>query len=159
MCVKPSRCSIDHNKLIAVARNGLANNLCTDHPASMHPGYQANASCPSFDPAAANTLLDQDGWIKGADGVRSKGGVHLDFKYTTTTLAWRKTDQIIVQQDLQAIGIKTELANQPGSTFFSTTLPQGKPGVYDIAEFEQTYTYDGDDSATLDCAGSPFGGQ
>ena len=147
--------SIDHNKLIAVARNGLATNLCTDHPASIKPGYQANAPCPSFDPAAANTLLDQSGWVKGADGVRSKNGVRLDFKYTTTTLAWRKTDQVIVQQNLQAIGIKTTLVNQPGSTFFSTTLPQGKPGVYDIAEYEQTYTYDGDDSATLDCAEIP----
>jgi peptide/nickel transport system substrate-binding protein len=156
--------SIDHNKLISVARNGLGTNLCTDHPASLTPGYQANAPCPSFDPAAANTLLDQSGWVKGADGVRSKNGLRLDFKYTTTTLAWRKTDQVIVQQNLAAIGIKTTLVNQPGSTFFSTTLPQGKPGTYDIAEFEQTYTYDGDDSSSLDCNAIPsaangFGGQ
>jgi len=156
--------SIDHNKLISVARNGLGTNLCTDHPASLSPGYEASAPCPSFDPAAANTLLDQAGWVKGADGVRSKNGVRLDFKYTTTTLAWRKTDQVIVQQNLAAIGIKTELVNQPGSTFFSTTLPQGKPGTYDIAEFEQTYSYDADDSSSLDCAAIPsaangFGGQ
>jgi len=156
--------SIDHNKLISVARNGLATNLCTDHPASLSPGYEANAPCPSFDPAAANSLLDSDGWVKGADGVRSKNGLRLDFKYTTTTLAWRKTDQVIVQQNLAAIGIKTTLVNQPGSTFFSTTLPQGKPGVYDIGEFEQTYSYDGDDSSSLDCnsipsAANSYGGQ
>jgi peptide/nickel transport system substrate-binding protein len=156
--------SIDHNKLISVARNGLGTNLCTDHPASLTPGYQANAPCPSFDPAAANTLLDQSGWVKGADGVRSKNGLRLDFKYTTTTLAWRKTDQVIVQQNLAAIGIKTTLVNQPGSTFFSTTLPQGKPGTYDIAEFEQTYSYDADDSSSLDCSSIPsaannFGGE
>ncbi|HEX7735704.1 MAG TPA: peptide ABC transporter substrate-binding protein [Ktedonobacteraceae bacterium] len=147
--------AIDRDKLIAVARNGLANPLCTDHPSSLTPGYQANANCPKFDPAAANTLLDQSGWVKGADGVRAKGGVRLDFKYTTTTLAWRKSDQLIVQQNLQNIGIKTTLVNQPGSTFFSTTLPQGQPGVYDIAEFEQTYSYDADDSSTLGCQGIP----
>lgn len=156
--------SIDHNKLISVARNGFATNLCTDHPASLVPGYQANAPCPAFDPAAANALLDQAGWVKGADGVRSKGGLRLDFKYTTTTLFWRKTDQVIVQQNLAAIGIKTTLVNTPGSTFFGSVLPQGKPGTYDIAEFEQTYSYDADDSSTLDCAAIPsaansFGGQ
>lgn len=156
--------AIDHNKLIAVARNGFATPLCTDHPASLTPGYQKDAQCPAFDPTGANTLLDQDGWVKGPDGVRAKNGLRLDFKYTTTTLAWRKTDQVIVQQNLQAIGIKTELVNQPGSTFFGSTLPTGKPGVYDIGEFEQTYTYDADDSSSLNCASIPsaansFGGQ
>lgn len=156
--------AINHQKLIAVARNGFATSLCTDHPASLVPGYQPNPPCPKFDPAAANTLLDQAGWVKGSDGVRSKNGVRLDFKYTTTTLVWRKTDQALVQQDLQNIGIKTTLVNQPGSTFFGETLPQGKPGVYDIGEFEQTYTYDADDSSSLDCASIPsaansFGGQ
>ncbi|HEY0754497.1 MAG TPA: peptide ABC transporter substrate-binding protein [Ktedonobacteraceae bacterium] len=147
--------AIDHDKLISVARNGLATKLCTDHPSSVVPGYQANAPCPAFDPAAANTLLDQSGWVKGSDGVRAKGALRLDFKYTTTTLAWRKTDQVIVQQDLQAIGIKTTLVNQPGSTFFSTTLPQGVPGVYDIGEFEQTFSYDADDSGNLQCSAIP----
>lgn len=156
--------AIDHNKLIAVARNGLAAPLCTDHPASLNPGYQADAACPKFDPAAANALLDQSGWVKGADGIRAKGGLRLDFKYTTTTLAWRKTDQTIVQQNLKDIGINTTLVNQPGSTFFGETLPGGKPGVYDIGEFEQTYSYDADDSSSLQCSSIPsaansFGGQ
>jgi peptide/nickel transport system substrate-binding protein len=147
--------AIDHNKLIAVARNGFAKPLCTDHPASLTPGYQLDAPCPKFDPAGANTLLDQAGWVKSSDGVRSKDGLRLDFKYTTTTLAWRKTDQFLVQQNLQDIGIKTTLVNEPGSTFFSRTLRQGKPGVYDIAEFELTYSYDADDSKTLSCNSIP----
>ncbi len=156
--------AIDHDKLIAVARNGYATKLCTDHPASLVPGYQADAPCPKFDPAGANALLDQAGWVKGSDGVRAKNGLRLDFKYTTTTLGWRKTDQSIVQQNLANIGIKTTLVNTPGSTFFGQVLPQGKPGTYDIAEYEQTYSYDADDSSSLDCAAIPsaansFGGQ
>ncbi len=147
--------SIDHDKLIAVARNGFATPLCTDHPASLVPGFQADAKCPKFDPAAANTLLDQAGWVKGADNVRSKNGLRLDFSYTTTTLVWRKSDQAIVQQNLAAIGIKTTLFNQPGSTFFGHTLPEGKVGTYDIGEFEQTFTYDADDSGNLNCASIP----
>ncbi|HZO74139.1 MAG TPA: ABC transporter substrate-binding protein [Ktedonobacteraceae bacterium] len=156
--------AINYDKLITVARNGFATPLCTDHPASLVPGYQANAKCPKYDPAAANALLDQDGWVKGADGVRSKNGLRLDFKYTTTFLAWREAGQTLVQQDLSAIGIKTTLVNQSSDTFFGTTLPQGVPGVYDIGEFENTYTYDADDALTLNCASIPskandFGGQ
>ena len=147
--------AIDHQKLIAVARNGFATPLCTDHPASLNPGYQKDAPCPKYDPAAANALLDAAGWVKGADGVRSKGNLRLDFKYTTTPQAWRKIDQVIVQQDLVAIGIKTTLVNQPSSTFLSTTLPQGQPGVYDIAEFEMPFSYDADDSFFLACASRP----
>jgi peptide/nickel transport system substrate-binding protein len=30
--------------------------------------------------AAANRLLDQAGWVRGADGIRAKGGVRLSFK-------------------------------------------------------------------------------
>src|SRR5207253_10345555 len=147
--------STDHDTLIAVARNGYATELCTDHPALLVPGYQADAPFPTFDPAGANALLDQAGWVKGSDGVRAKNGLRLDFKYTSATLGWRKTDQSIVQQDLANIGIKTTLVNTPGSTFFGQVLPQGKPGVYDIGEFEQTYSYDAYDSSSVECAAIP----
>ena len=64
--------AIDHTALIQTARRGFASPLCTDHPAGIIPGYQANAACPTFDPAAANKLLDQDGWTtKDANGVWS----------------------------------------------------------------------------------------
>jgi peptide/nickel transport system substrate-binding protein len=33
-----------------------------------------------IDVAGANRLLDQAGWVRGADGVRAKGGVRLSFK-------------------------------------------------------------------------------
>ena len=41
-----------------------------------------------------------------------------------------------MQQNLKAIGIKIDIHNYPASTLFSTFLTDGKPGVYDIAEFE-----------------------
>src|SRR5215471_1446473 len=63
--------AIDHNALIQVARRGYAVPLCTDHGQAYVPGYQANAPCPKYDPTAANTLLDQDGWTtKDQNGIR-----------------------------------------------------------------------------------------
>ena len=38
-----------------------------------------------YDPAKANQLLDQAGWVKNADGVRAKNGVTLSFDYATTS--------------------------------------------------------------------------
>ncbi len=66
--------AIDHQALIQGARQGFASPLCTDHPSAMHPGYQPNAPCPDFNPTAANKLLEDNGWVKGPDGVRARGG-------------------------------------------------------------------------------------
>lgn len=142
--------AIDRNTLIKTARLGEAVPLCTDHGQSIVPGYQADAPCPKFDPAAANATLDQDGWVKGADGVRTKGGQRLEFHYATTTgKPWREADELIIQSDLQAIGIKLDIQNYPASTFFGTFLPGGK---HDIAEFENSFTYDADDASILACS-------
>ena len=148
--------AIDHNALITVARRGSATPLCTDHSMSFNPGYQADAACPTFDQAAANTLLDQDGWTKGADGVRSKNGQRLEFLYSTTANnPWRAADELIIQSDLKAIGIKLNIQNYPAGTFFGTVLPTGKTDKYQLAEFENTFTYDADDSPLLSCTQIP----
>jgi len=144
--------AIDHNALIQTARRGAATPLCTDHPSGIVPGFQADAACPKFDPAAANTLLDQAGWVKGADGVRAKNGQRLEFQYSTTANnAWRAADELILQQNFKAIGVKINIQNYPAGTFFGNILPQGDPNKYQLAEFEQTYTYDGDDSTSIAC--------
>ena len=148
--------AIDHNALIQTARRGAATPLCTDHPSGIVPGYQADAPCPKFDPAAANTLLDQAGWVKGADGVRAKNGQRLEFQYSTTANnAWRAADELILQQNFKAIGVKINIQNYPAGTFFGNILPQGDPNKYQLAEFEQTYTYDGDDSTNIQCSQIP----
>ena len=151
--------AIDHNSLITVARRGFAVPLCTDHGQAYVPGYQADASCPKFDAAAANSLLDSAGWVKGSDGIRTKGGQRLEFKYSTTANnAWRADDELILQQNMQAIGIKLDVQNYPASTFFSTFLTGGKAGTYDIAEFEASWTYDADDSSSFACNQIPPAG-
>ncbi len=140
--------AIDHQALIDVARRGQAAPLCTDHGVGLNPGYQKDAPCPKFDVAGANALLDQNGWTKGSDGVRTNNGLRLEFQYSTTANnSWRADDELIIQQNLKAIGIKIDIQNYPASTFFGTFLQDGTPGKYDIAEFENSWTYDGDDAS------------
>jgi peptide/nickel transport system substrate-binding protein len=126
--------AIDHDALIKTARHGLASSLCIPETKAYNPGYQADAPCPKFDPAAANQLLDQAGWTKGADGVRAKNGQRLEFKYSTTANnKWRATDEQIIQSNLSDIGIKLNIENHPADEYFGPFLNGGK---HDLAEFE-----------------------
>jgi peptide/nickel transport system substrate-binding protein len=160
--------AIDHQALIKTARHGFASALCTDHAASLNPGFQRDAPCPKFDPATANALLDQDGWTKkDAAGYRYKGKGKLDFQYSTTANnSWRAEDELILQQNFKAIGIKLEIQNYPASTFYGFFLTGGNAssaagavaGKYDIGEFENSLTYDADDSSVFACNQFPPAG-
>jgi peptide/nickel transport system substrate-binding protein len=164
--------AIDQQALIEGPLHGLATPLCTDHPSAVHPGYQPGAYCPAFGLAAANQVLDDAGWVRGADGVRTRDGHRLEFEYSTTAdpNSWRNAVQLAVQQDLMAIGIKLDIENYPGHQFFNSVLAGGEPspptgavaGRFDIAEYGWVYGYDGDDSVLLACdqtwpRGSNFG--
>ena len=161
--------AIDQQALIQVARHGFAMPLCTDHPSAYHPGYEPFPNCPVFDPLAANKLLDDNGWVKGPDGVRAKDGQRLEFEYSTSlNQPWRVDGEAIIKRNLQALGIKLDIQNYPFDTFFNSYLPQGNAspptgavaGRYDIAEFENSpgTTYDPDDSSSLACNQMPPNG-
>ena len=151
--------AIDHQALIKTARYGQAVQRCTDHSPALQPGYQANISCPSFNINAANALLDRNGWVRGADGFRSKNHQRLEFKYSTTIgNPWRSEDEMILQQNLGLIGIKLDIQNYPAITFYLSFLTDGKPGTYDIAEFENSLNYNADDSSMLSCNQIPPNG-
>jgi len=152
--------AIDHQTLITTALHGFGESLCTDHGSAYHPGYQPNAECPELNPAAANHLLDDNGWVKGPDGVRVRGGQRLEFEYSTTANnSWRNEYELIIQRELNAIGIKLDIQNYPVGTFFGSFLTSGKAspptgavaGRYDIAEFSTDLGYDPDDSSLLSC--------
>jgi peptide/nickel transport system substrate-binding protein len=156
--------AIDHQALIDTARRGQAVPLCTDHGQSYNPGYQADAPCPKFDPAAANALLDQNGWKAGSDGVRTKGNMRLEFNYSTTANnLWRADDELILQSNFKALGIKIDIQNYPASTYFGPFLNGGNAspatgavaGRDDLFEFENSWSYDADDSSLFSCSQFP----
>jgi peptide/nickel transport system substrate-binding protein len=156
--------AVDQQVLIAGPLHGFGEPLCTDHPSAYHPGYEPFPPCPLFDLAAANKLLDDNGWVKGPDGVRARGRQRLEFEYSTTSVVEafnpaRLDVEKILQHNFQQIGIKLDIQNYPGDTFFGSFLPQGKAspptgavaGRYDIAEFANSLGYDPDDSILFAC--------
>lgn len=91
----------------------------------------------AYDPAKANRILDEAGWLRGADGVRAKDGERLAIRF-----AWREpygqTDEMpeLMQQQWAAIGAVTEL------TRFGAGLRdeyESTIGAFDAATFTWYY--------------------
>jgi peptide/nickel transport system substrate-binding protein len=152
--------TVDQQTLINGPLHGFASPLCTDHGSAYHPGFDPNAPCPIFDPASANKLLDDNGWVRGPDGVRVKGAQRLEFEYSTTANSPpRLAIEAIIQRNFKEIGIKLDIQNYPPFTFLGPFLNEGKAspptgavaGRFDIAEFEDSFNYDPDDSLILAC--------
>jgi peptide/nickel transport system substrate-binding protein len=86
-----------------------------------------NTTC-GFDVAKANQLLDQAGWVKGADGIRAKNGVPMKVVFSSTVNPIReKTEQVIKAAFIQA-GIGMDIKNVDSGVFF------GAPTDADSAE-------------------------
>ena len=96
-------------------------------------------TCLTQDIEGARALLDQAGWVPGADGVREKDGIRLRILFQTSVNAVRQDVQALVKQWWSEIGVETELKTVEGSSFFG-----GDPGNPDsLARFladAQMYT-------------------
>ena len=72
-----------------------------------------------YDPELAKQLLDEAGWVPGADGIREKDGVRLSFTHGTTSgNQTRETIQALAQANWKDVGAEMTVANQPASKFF-----------------------------------------
>lgn len=80
--------------------------------------YDPNTPETPFDLAAANKLLDDAGYAKGADGVRAKGDQRLSYKFVAQ--AGRADDELVQQiiiAQLKAIGIEVTADNKAGVAY------------------------------------------
>ncbi|MEA2574899.1 MAG: peptide/nickel transport system substrate-binding protein [Chloroflexia bacterium] len=111
--------------------------------AKTFPDLAAKYKLPiyNFDQAAANSLLDKAGWVRGADGIRAKGGEKLSFEYGTTRNATRQAIQALVQADLKAVGIDAVTVNYPQG-FFAPDGPisTGKTKLAEFAYNQSNYS-------------------
>ncbi len=89
---------------------------------------------PGFDVAAAESLLDQTGWTKGADGVRRKNGkpLELDLHYVPAMPSNDKQTAEYVAQKWGAIGVKVHLA---ADTLIGRTQVLYENSNYDVHMF------------------------
>lgn len=89
-----------------------------------------------YDPAKANAALDKAGWVKGADGIRSKDGARASLTFTTTSgNQLRERVQQVLVDEWKAIGVEVKIQNAPSSVVLSGSCTGKDPrklGTFDL---------------------------
>jgi peptide/nickel transport system substrate-binding protein len=106
------------------------------------PYNYPDANLYKYDPAKANELLDEAGWIDtNGDGTRDKDGVELVLVYSTTAgREVREQTQVVAMQMLADVGIGIEIANNSYDTMWNS-YGEGGPiatGNFDIAQWSDS---------------------
>jgi peptide/nickel transport system substrate-binding protein len=112
-------------------------------------GYRKRAL--DYDPAEASALLDRAGWIRGADGVRVKNGIRLE--YTIATIAGYSTYEqipLLMQQQLRPIGISLLIKAYPYNQIFDFNGPIDTY-KYDLAVYGSALDWDPDTHVYFGC--------
>ncbi len=152
--------AIDRELLVEIGYGVAGRPSCNVLPAPPIYKSTANNSCLVQDIEGARKLLDDAGWMPGADGVRQKDGARLSVLYQTSTNAVRQDFQALIKQWWSEIGVETELRNIDASVFFGSD--PGSPDTYQkfYADLEMyANNFDGTDPETYmgnwKCSESP----
>ena len=81
----------------------------------------------AYDPKKAAALLDEAGFVVGADGVRRKDGVALKFSLNSTAgdRLREQVEQLLVMW-WKAVGVEVTIQNQPAKLLFGDTIRRRK---------------------------------
>lgn len=107
--------------------------------------YNPNTPRYEYDVARANRILDEAGWVRGAEGIREKNGVRLIWDMPAESIPSRLRAAEIVSAMLNEIGIRTRIRVMDSTAFSNTT----RGGNYDICWFQwagsslDAWPYDG----------------
>jgi peptide/nickel transport system substrate-binding protein len=108
--------SVDKQSIIdAVFPGAGLTPACSNVPPNLW--YAATVTCPSYNVADANSLLDAANLTKGSDGLRTYNGKTIDLLLCTTAgNSVRLTELQKLQGDLQAVGIKSHIETADASS-------------------------------------------
>ncbi|MCL6654930.1 peptide ABC transporter substrate-binding protein [Agrobacterium rubi] len=92
--------------------------LATSFIQSNVPGATDHSNLLAYDPGKAEKLLDEAGWVKGADGIRAKDGKQLTLTiHSNPYLATSKSVDELIAQQLGKIGWKVAIRAYDVVTF------------------------------------------
>jgi len=107
------------------------------------PKLSSKGTKYTLDLAAANKLLDDAGYKKGADGIRTTpSGTRMKIVFATSINSLRQKEQALIKDGWQKIGIDTELKAVDATVFFASD--PGKPDTinhfqWDAMMFTSTF--------------------
>ncbi len=111
--------AIDRQQIVTTMLDGLVTTVNGPiQPLSW--AYEPNVVTYDFNPAQARALLDSAGWVLGANGIRSKGGVPLAFTLMTQAgFTIRENVAQILQQQFKDIGANVTIRLVDGTSISS----------------------------------------
>ena len=89
-----------------------------------------------FDIAKANQLLDEVGWQRGPDGIRSKGGVKLQVTYATSVNTLRQKEQEVVKAGWAKLGAMVTLKAVDAAVYFGSSPGNNDTLAHFYTDFE-----------------------
>jgi len=92
-----------------------------------------------YDPEKAKALLDEAGWVVGADGIREKDGKKLEIHYLGSKNANTDIFIAVAKENYEALGIKFTPEQFPD---FNTLVSKVDSGDFDMASFSTTIISD-----------------
>ena len=113
--------------------------------------YTAQPDPTPYDPERARALLEAAGWKRGSDGIRLRSGKRLELEFVTVAgVITRQNAQVVIQQQLRAIGVEVQVHNGPANLIFAPLGAGGllAGGKFDLAIYAWTKSPDPDDSQT-----------
>jgi peptide/nickel transport system substrate-binding protein len=112
-----------------------------------HWAYDTALRDPTPDPELAARMLDEAGWRVGADGVREKDGVKMQFTMSTTAgVPSRQNTQALFQQNWKRIGVAMEIRNFPASVVWGEYTTKSQYDT-ELVSWEPTVGMDPDYTA------------
>jgi peptide/nickel transport system substrate-binding protein len=78
-------------------------------------GYDRALAQASYNPGSANQILDAAGWVKGANGIRTKNGQQLTFRLVTENTPEYIAVTNKLKEDWRAVGVNVQVNAQPAS--------------------------------------------
>lgn len=154
------RLAIDRRTILEKIVHGVGTLQETPLP----PGHPFHLDVPlvPYDLAAANRMLDAAGWVRGADGVRTKRGERLAFTFATST-GTPDADQMIelIRASWAQAGAAIDVRRYPSSLLFANEASGGiiRRGTFDVAFFGWLNSPDGDLTNLFACDRTPPRGQ
>lgn len=123
--------AIDREVLVDVVTNGLANVAYYAVPQGTW-AYNPDIPTYEYDVEGANQLLDEAGWVRGADGVRAKDGERLVWEMPADSIPSRLRAAEIVAAMLSEIGIQVTIRSMDSAAFTATA----RGGDHHLAWFQ-----------------------
>lgn len=114
--------AINRDEIVAVGYGAAGLPTCNIWPVGDQDSPN-NADVCTQDIAAANALLDENGYVDSdGDGVReTPDGVPLEFDFVTSTNAVRQSTQDLIASYWDQIGVRTNMSSEDAGLFFDGT--------------------------------------